>query len=126
MMIILWCNLVKALQCPSSVTLSNIQYSAVGTFSTTVFAVQFLTGYLGSSSALYIAGAEDTVNLILYKENADGTPSWAKSYASHATFTTGVTLSNDEQYIYALRVNSTLSLLQISTTDGSIVSQFVE
>ena len=117
------------ISCADSVTKTEeIQYMTRGSFNSSETSYSTEQAILGNSGSIYYATLGGTTSTIFSKEDENGTITWAKAYNPYFIYQKGFLVTSDENTIYTVNDGSTTSviLLKVSATDGSLIKKYEE
>lgn len=80
--------------------------------------------YDSSSDFTIYSGLADNANLLLYKENSDGSQAYAKVYSGIKIPKLGSVISSDNSAIYAMKESAGMNIVKINTSDGSLSTKY--
>ena len=80
-------------------------------------------GILGPLGNFYFGALANGTDAIFQKEDEERNVLWAYSYANFNFFHQSMSLKNDESALYVVRegISSSVNILEISTTDGTLL-----
>ena len=115
-----------AIECNSSITFKNPQYSIKNSYVSATTSVILQSGFLGASGSFYYGAMVDGTSSVFSKEDPNNNVVWVKSIASYLYYYEAMALRNDETALYVIKDNNpTLSIMKINTADGSLISNLV-
>ena len=119
-------NYIAWIKCSSSVSIPLTQFTIKSNFGDDATPVIFQKGIMDSNHSIYY-GAISSGDSIFMKENSIHDILWTKKYSPFTFYQDAMVMRNDETAIYVMKEgSSTINILKINTSDGTLMGSVLE